>query len=296
MIVLMEFVIYLALVLVGLCMGSFAGAQTWRLRAHQLKADKKAGEQVNKKEYERLKPLADTKVSKDHSRCLHCGYALRWYDLIPVVSWLSLGGKCRQCRKPIGTFELAIELSMAAFFVLSYLLWPYTLDTWQTISTFILWLVAGVGLGILFAYDAKWFLLPDIANFVVIGAGALVSLLSIIFAADPLTQFLNVIFSVFILSGLYWVLYIISKKQWIGFGDVKLGLGLALLLADWRLALIALFAANLIGTLAVLPGLFIGKLKGRSHVPFGPFLILGTVVAQFAGIALIGYYTSTLLY
>jgi prepilin signal peptidase PulO-like enzyme (type II secretory pathway) len=292
----MEFVIYLALVLVGLCMGSFAGAQTWRLRAFQLKADKKAGEKIDEKEYDHLKRLTTTSLSKDHSRCLHCGYELKWYDLIPLVSWLTLGGKCRHCHKSIGYFEPLIELGTVAFFVLSYAFWPFPLDSWYVITQFVLWLAGGVGLAVLFAYDAKWFLLPDKVTLIVAIIGALGSTLSIIYAPNPLGQLINVVCAIAILSGVYWLLYIASKKQWVGFGDVKLGFALALLLGDWRVAIIALFAANLIGTLAVLPGLLIGKLKAKSHVPFGPFLILGTIVAQLAGMALVTYYTNTFIY
>jgi len=98
-----------------------------------------------------------------------------------------------------------------------------------------------------------------------------------------------------ILSGLYLVLYLISRGKWIGFGDVKLGLGLALLLADWRLAFVALFAANLIGCLIVIPAMISGRLKRDSHVPFGPLLILGFVIAQFAGIYLIETYLGVAL-
>jgi leader peptidase (prepilin peptidase)/N-methyltransferase len=84
--------------------------------------------------------------------------------------------------------------------------------------------------------------------------------------------------------------------MWIGFGDVKLCLGLALLLADWRLAFIALFAANLIGSLAVLPGLMMKKLKGNSHVPFGPLLIAGFLVAGLFGIHILDWYQHLILF
>ncbi len=283
-------VIIIGLLLVGLCMGSFAGATTWRLRASQLKADKKAGHKVNEAEYKRLLPLTKVKLSNDRSHCLHCGYTLRWYDLIPVFSWLSLGGKCRQCRHKIGRFELLIEVGTAVFFVASYLLWPESLTTWYGMAHLALWLVAGVALAILFAYDAKWFLLPDRVTVIVAIIGALISILSLVTAADPLMQLLSVVGGVLILSGLYWLLYHISHHKWVGYGDVKLGLALALLLADWRLALIALFAANLVGSLLVVPGLISGKLKANSHVPFGPLMIVGASIAQLVGIPLINYY------
>ena len=111
-------VIYLALILTGLCLGSFAGAMVWRLRARQLSEDKAHHEEYDKDEYQRLKKLTTGGAAHDRSRCLHCSYVLRWYDLIPLVSWLSLRGKCRQCHIPIGYLEPLIELGVALLFVL----------------------------------------------------------------------------------------------------------------------------------------------------------------------------------
>ena len=93
--------------------------------------------------------------------------------------------------------------------------------------------------------------------------------------------------SIAILSGIYMVLYLFSKyrygedKTWIGFGDVKLGLGLALFLGNWLLAFAALFIANLIGTLLVLPSMMRGKLQATSRICFGPLLIVGFLLAWF---------------
>ena len=152
-----EILIYTALILAGLSLGSFAGASVYRLRARQLVEDKKAGEKVDAKEFKRLKPLSDVSTRRDRSRCLHCGHTLAWYDLLPLVSWLSLKGKCRYCKASIGRFEPVIELSMMAVFVLSYALWPFELSTPLAIAQFVLWLAASVGLAILFVYDLRWF-------------------------------------------------------------------------------------------------------------------------------------------
>lgn len=296
MMVLMEnVVIYLALILTGLCLGSFAGAMVWRLRARQLVEDKASHEDYDKDEYQRLKKLTAGGTVHDRSRCLHCSYVLRWYDLIPLVSWLSLRGKCRQCHTPIGRFEPLIELGVVLLFVLSFAFWPYPLETPLAITQFIIWLVAGVGLAVLFAYDTKWFLLPDRVSFIVIGLGAASAAVVMLQSIDRLSTLLSVVGAAVILSGLYLVLYVISQGKWIGFGDIKLGLGLALLLADWRLAFVALFAANLIGCLIVIPAMISGKLKRDSHVPFGPLLILGFVVAQLAGTYLIETYLGAAL-
>jgi prepilin signal peptidase PulO-like enzyme (type II secretory pathway) len=214
--------------------------------------------------------------------------------MIPLISWLSLWGKCRKCRKPIGFLEPMIEIGVAAFFVLSYAFWPYPLDNSLEIARLVLWMMAGVGLAIMFAYDTKWSLLPDRVNFTVIGIGACSALLVVLGAHDKLGALLGVVGSALILSGLYWVLYNVSKGRWIGFGDIKLGLGLAFLLADWKLAFIALFTANLTGCLIVLPAMVAGKLKRNSHIPFGPLLIVGFIIAGLFGSHLVNIYFSSL--
>lgn len=291
----MEVVVYLGLVMFGAALGSFAGAQTWRLRAHQLVQDKLSGEKVDAKEYKRLLPLTKRSISHDRSIDLDTGKQLPWYDMIPIVSWLVLRGKSRFSGKPIGWFEFVIEIALAAFFVLSYLLWPYDLTNGLQIARLVVWLLAGVGLAILFAYDAKWFLLPDGINYSVIGLGVVSAILSLVSKLWSLSALTSLFGSLLLLSGLYGVLYIYSKGKWVGLGDVKLGLGLALLLSDWKLAFVALFAANLIGTLLVLPGMLTKKLHRNSQIPFGPLLIAGTVLAQLLGGAIITWYMHTLL-
>lgn len=288
-------IIYTVLTLAGLILGSFAGAMVWRLRARQLVEDKSAGEKVDTSELKRLSKLTKTSIGDDRSQCLNCDYKLKWYDMIPVVSWLILRGKCRNCHTPIGLMEPLIELGLAAFFVLSFMFWPFEINSVLETTRFVLWLIAGVGLAILFAYDAKWFILPDKVNFTVMGIGVLYSVAVLIGATDKLEALTSIAIAALILSGLYLALYLVSRGKWVGLGDVKLGLGLALLLADWRLAFIALFAANLIGCLIVLPGLISGKLKRNTHIPFGPLLILGLVVAGLAGSSIISVYFSILL-
>jgi prepilin signal peptidase PulO-like enzyme (type II secretory pathway) len=291
----MEFVVYIALILVGACLGSFAGASVWRLRARQLKRDKKDKEPVDAKEYKMLEKLATTKISQDHSRCLHCGYQLRWYDLIPIYSWLSLRGKCRSCHQRIGYFEILIELGMVAFFVVSYAFWPFTLDTTLEIARFVIWLIAGVVLAMLAAYDLKWFLLPDKLTILLAGLGVLTVAIACLQSGNPLGTILSALGAAGVLSGLYLILYLISKGKWVGFGDVKLGLGLAFLLIDWQSALVALFLANLLGCLIVIPLLARGTLKRTSRVPFGPLLIAGTILSQFLGPLLLSFYVGTLI-
>jgi leader peptidase (prepilin peptidase)/N-methyltransferase len=271
------------LAVLGLIMGSFAGATAWRIRARQLVQDKASGEKIDNKEYEQLLKLTKTTTKTDRSRCLHCGHVLVWYDLIPLASWVSTKGKCRYCHKKIGWLEPLTEIGVAAVFVSSFLLWPEALMGPLQIAHFILWLIACVLLAILFIYDLKWFLLPNVVVFPLIGIGVIVAAIRILTLSDLGMALTTLAIAVVILSGLYFVLWLISKGQWIGLGDVKLGLALALLLADWQLAFIALFAANVIGCLFVIPGMLAGKVTRKTRVPFGPLLILGGIVAMLAG-------------
>lgn len=290
-----SYIIYLVLILTGLCFGSFAGAQVWRLRARQLVQDKAVGEEVEAAEYKQLHKLTKHSISNDRSCCLHCSYTLQWYDLIPLFSWIFLMGKCRKCRRPIGYMEPLAEIGVALFFILSYAFWPYPLSNTIEIARLVIWLTAGIGLAILFIYDAKWFLLPDRVSFSVIGIGLLSAILVVANSTDQMSSVFSILGSITILSGIYFALYIISNGRWIGFGDIKLGIGLALLLANWELAFIALFAANLVGCLIVLPAMAMGKLKRDSQVPFGPLLIIGFVIAGLTGNYLLNIYSSFLL-
>lgn len=289
-----EAVIYTGLVLLGLCAGSFVGASIWRLRARQLKSDRAHKEPYDKAELSSLEKLTHRTPLKDRSVCLHCSYQLRWFDMIPLVSWLWLRGRCRHCHQPIGLLEPLVEAGLALSFVLTYAFWPVALTTPIDILTISLWLLAEVGLAMLFIYDLKWFILPDKVNYIVIAIGAVVAGLSLV-GDDMVTGLTSIASALVILSGLYYVLYKVSSGRWVGFGDVKLGIGLALLLADWQLAFIALFAANLIGTMIVVPLMATGKLSRDSHVPLGPLLIVGTIFAQLVGNPIIDWYLGSLL-
>lgn len=283
-------IVSLFLFVVGALFGSFAAAQVWRLRANQLRLDEREGEKISAKEKKSVEKLKEGNALQDRSVCLHCGHQLSWYDLMPIFSWLQLRGRCRYCHKKIGFTEPLIELGLAIFFVTSYVFWPYPLHSTIEIVRLILWLSAGVALAILFLYDLKWYLLPDKIVFPLIGIGVVNSGLVVLQQGLTLGAFMSVIYACLALSGLYYLLYVLSRHQWVGFGDIKLGLALALLLADWRLALLTLFLANLLGTVIVLPLLLLKKIKRQTHVPFGPLLIVGWFLAGIFGVRIIDWY------
>lgn len=293
----MEYAIYSMLILTGLAMGSFAGAQVWRLRAHQITQDAEYDETITKKEKKQLSVLNNKKTTEDRSLCLSCHHELRWYDLFPLFSWLSTKGKCRYCDKSIGFFEPIMELLTMTLFVVSYAVWPFGFDGWLNIVAFVLWLLATVLMMILLAYDAKWFLLPDSINFSLAAVGLLFAVSIIVAHGFEYSKFISLIGSVAVLSGVYAVLYYVSGGRWIGFGDVKLGIGLGLLLQSWEYALLALFLANLLGTIVILPLMASKKVDRKTHIPFGPFLIFATYIAVlFGGTIIQGYLSFSLLF
>lgn len=286
----MTTVITAALALLGVVLGSFAGAQVWRLRAWQLQTDKQAGHPYDTREWRRLRVLrqGSTAIRHDRSRCLHCGHVLAWYDLLPVISWLSTKGCCRYCHKFIGWFEPVVEVIMGAGLIVSYFLWPWSFPVGAPL--FVLWVIVAVVLLILAGYDAKWQLLPDVLNYGLMLLGLIFVVMRILLIGD--VQVWSLLGAVGILAGLYGSLYALSRGEWVGFGDVKLCVGLALLVADWRLAFMTLFVANVLGCIIVLPGLVRGRLNTRSQVPFGPLLIIGCVTALLFGPLVLRFFSA----
>lgn len=252
--------------ILGICLGSFANAAVWRIK---VKKD----------------------IVHDRSECVHCHHKLAALDLIPVVSWLMLRGKCRYCHKKIEDSPL-VELAVMLYFVGSYLLWPTDLSSVYAWIGFGLWLTYGVGLAILFVYDLKWYLLPDKVVWPLVVLGAIDFVNTVLWHHwSPLQLITELTLAVMVIAGVYYVLYFISKGKWIGFGDVKLGLFMGLALG-WQAGLVALLLANVIGCLIVIPGLALGKLKRDSRIPFGPLLIAGFVLAGVWGHQFFDWYIS----
>lgn len=252
------------LFILGLCFGSFVNALVWRLHKKR-------------------------NFVSERSECVHCHHVLAWNDLIPVLSWLTLRGRCRYCKKKIDDSPVT-EMGVALVFVLSYVLWPFGFATVGLIL-FTLWLVSVVLLAALFLYDLKWMLLPDKLNFPLIGIGAV---WAIIFHAFFVQNSLGVgllesALGVASVAGLYGFLYMLSKGAWVGFGDVKLGIFMGLILG-WQGGLLAVLLANTIAFLFIFPGLLTNKISRTSKIPFGPFLILATVISLLLGGYIIKWY------
>jgi leader peptidase (prepilin peptidase)/N-methyltransferase len=267
------------LVVLGLVLGSFVNALVWRV--HEQDEHKKT----------------DKKLSILHGRsmCPHCKHELATKDLIPVLSWLILGGKCRYCGKPISRQYPLVELLTAGFFVASYIWWPVDFGGVQT-AVFVVWLALLTGLVALLVYDVKWMLLPNRIIYPLSVLAGLLALLRIIDDPHPASAFLKMILAVVVGGGVFYVLFQMSGGKWIGGGDVKLGWLLGLAVGTPSKSLLLLFLASLLGSLSSIPLLMQGRVKRNTTIPFGPFLIIAVIIVQLFGGDILDWYRNTFIY
>ena len=204
-----------------------------------------------------------------YSICLHCRKKLKWYDNIPIISWLILKGKCRNCHKKIGYAEIISELATAITMTMlatTINIETATLLEWLnfvTISIFTLTLI------FLAVYDGLYGKLPTFCL-----------ILAIIFAAMSIIPALVNNFSIqpflsaALFGGIYLFLYLISKGKWVGDGDWLLALAIGLALGHPWLSMIALFIANFSACLIMYP---VVKKRKKHQIYFGPFLVLSFI-------------------
>lgn len=264
--------------LLGVFIGSFVNALVWRV--HEQSAKKKPGK--------------DLSILHGRSMCPHCKHQLGWRDLVPIFSWLSLGGKCRYCKKSISWQYPLVEFSLGVLFTLSYVLLVQgeELSTLEHVQ-FGGWLAVLSGFMALTVYDFRWMLLPNRIVYPLIGVAAIIAALGIIDGGWD--ELLATVYSVLIAGGIFFLLFQLSGGKWIGGGDVKLGLLIGLLMQDPAKAFLVLLIASVAGTVVILPGLATKKITPKTRIPFGPFLILGATVVYLVGAQVIDWYKDSLL-
>ncbi len=313
--------VYIVLLLLGLCFGSFVNALVWRLHEQEKKSTRStrstsSGQAVhpfdklragspqstakkgNKAKDYGLRTTDNKSLSIVHGRsmCVNCRHALAWYDLLPVFSWLSLRGKCRYCRKPISWQYPLVELLTAALFILSYIFWPNSQLITHNSLLFALWLIFLTCFMALAVYDLRWMLLPNriVGPLIVLAAVQLI--IRSYGSSHALQTLVGGLWGVVCVAGLFYVLFIVSRERWIGGGDVKLGVVLGLLAGGPLNAFLLIFLASLLGSVAGIP-LMLAKKSGRStRLPFGPFLIAATIIVYLFGVAITGWYRRKFLY
>lgn len=240
----------MGLFLIGLVFGSFLNVLIWRLD------DEKA-----------------PKFWQGRSLCPKCKHSLAWYDNIPLVSYLLLGGKCRHCKKKISLQYPIVELTTAVSTVIVGLL---TLNNFSFFE-FLGILIITYAFIVIFFADWIYGLIPDEMEIVIVILTALliVSTTETSLIATKMGQ--N--FLVGVVSLLAFFLVVVATKfRGMGLGDVKLAFVIGFLLG-WRGALVSFWMCFILGGLFAISLLVLKRRKFRDTIALGPFMVIGTLIA-----------------
>lgn len=210
------------------------------------------------------------------SACGSCGLRLGPLDLVPVVSWLALRGRCRSCRAPIGSEPLVLELGCAGLFVAMALRFG---ATWETVA----YCVLCAGLLALTWIDLRTMRLPREITYTTMAIGVPVLVVAAVIAAEP-RRILTMVVGAGLALGFMGLVYLASRGG-LGDGDVRLSPLLGAYLGWLGLAHVpvGLFLGFLFGAVVGVGAMIVGSAGRRTAIPFGPFLAAGTVVGVVAG-------------
>ncbi|MDL2341491.1 MAG: prepilin peptidase [Patescibacteria group bacterium] len=289
------------LIVLGLCFGSFVNALAWRLHEKEELTDKletlKAKKQTKAVAAEINNvstQIKDRSISTGRSMCTDCNHSLAWYDLVPVISWVSVGGKCRYCSNPISWQYPLVEILTAVLLIMSYLYWPQALHG-QGVFDLIVWLVVVVAFMALSIYDFRWMILPNVIVYPLIGLTLFQRLADTLLFKDSAKHLLASLVAALIGGGIFYVLYQLSGGNWIGGGDVKIGFALGLLVGAPLQALLLLMLASIIGLFFALPAAFKHVFKRNLQVPFGPCLMIACLLLVLFGTNIVHWYLNLVL-
>ncbi len=270
-----SFIFYVFVFIFGICIGSFLNVCILRI------------------------PLKETIVT-ERSHCMKCGHSLAWYDLFPLFSYLFLRGKCRYCKTKISRQYPIIEFINGLFAVLCFMLadfWPHKIiDTLESndigiflfnVLVLVLSCILCSVLIVISVIDWRTFEIPVGTNIVIliIGIIRLVGEL-IVYGSDA--NWLEYVIGFFVVSLPLAVIYYASKGRAIGGGDVKL-MAVAGLFLGWKLALVALIAGCLYGSVIHIIRM---KVSGEGkQLAMGPYLSAGIVTALWFGKYIVDWYS-----
>jgi len=213
------------------------------------------------------------------SSCPHCGYVLRWFDNIPVLSYAILGGRCRKCRAGISIRYPIVEVLTMVIFVAHYL--AFGLDI-----ILVPRLLFACALLVLFAIDLEHHLLPNVITLPGIVVG-------LAFSALLPPGLIDAVIGVLAGGGVLWLVgeayYRYSGQEGMGGGDVKM-LAMIGAFLGWKLMVLTLVLSSVLGSVVGI--LVIASRRGgmKHALPFGTFLSLGALVASLFGRQVVDWY------
>lgn len=211
---------------------------------------------------------------RPRSRCPHCGHAIRWYENIPLLSYLALRGKCAACRAPIGLRYPLVELATGALF--AWCTWR-----WGVTPAALAWSAFAATLVALTLIDWDTTLLPDDMTLPLLWGGLIAAALGL--SAVPLgTALWGAVAGYVSLWAVYWAFKLATGKEGMGYGDFKLFAALGAWFG-WQALVPMILMASVIGALVGIGMKFASTLREGGYVPFGPFLAAAGLTAMLFG-------------
>jgi leader peptidase (prepilin peptidase) / N-methyltransferase len=215
-------------------------------------------------------------LARPASRCPACGHRIRWYENIPVVSWLALRGRCSACKTPISVRYPLVEVGTALLFgAVAWKLGPTPLA--------LLWCGAAAVLLALALIDWDTTVLPDVLTLPLLWAGLVAAALGWLPGLTLLQSLWGAVAGYMSLFVVYWFFKLATGKEGMGFGDFKLLAALGAWLG-WQAVLPIVLMASVLGAVVGLAMKAMGALREGRFVPFGPFLAGGGLVVLLVGL------------
>ncbi|MBP9822185.1 MAG: prepilin peptidase [Candidatus Pacebacteria bacterium] len=199
------------------------------------------------------------------SRCRSCNHQLAWYDLVPVLSYLVLGGRCRYCHERIHHRYPIVEITTALILGIFFIIRIPVLSIASGVDIFGLLILVSF-----FFFDLFYMLLPDVLMFPAMGVYLAYDLVT---KQDPMTYVLAALLT----ASFFAILYAASKGRGLGFGDVKLGLLLGLMLG-YPTGFISVVLGIWIAAIVSIGLLLSGKYSRTDAIPLGSFLAFSAII------------------
>jgi len=295
----MPFILLMIVFVLGLAVGSFLNVVVCRLELTENRSRKIFRERFS---------VGLQKFFGNRSRCPRCGQVLRWYDLIPVASFIWLRGKCRYCGQKISWQYPLVEIATGLLFLLVFNNLTLSLPLISggvgrgefsifDLASFCYLLYVFCSLIVIFVYDLRRYIIPDKIIFLAIIVSLIYRLGNAFF--NPSLPSFNLrggwvglypyLLSAFAAAAFFAAIIILTRGRGLGWGDVKLAFLMGLVLG-WPDIFLALFLAFLSGALTGVGLIIAGRKQLKSQIPFGPFLAAATIFVALFGEPLANWY------
>lgn len=261
--------IFAGLFVFGACAGSFLSVLIYRLHANE------------------------TGILRGRSKCVSCKTQLKPLDLIPLISYLTLRGKCRYCNKEISYMYPLIEIATGALFALLFIKFPFidaaTLQFSETtLAMYALYAFFTLTLVFTFFFDLHYM---QVADEILLPA-ILIGLIATI--AAPLTpNIIDALLGAAVAIAFFGLQILFSKGKWVGTGDLRVGAFMGVMLG-FKPTIVALFLSYMIGSIVSIFIIIRTRKFGGVKIPLAPFLVMGTFLTIFFGQDILAWYLNAI--